>query len=246
MNMKVATCQEQSDSKTRLISVEPYSLICDKIKRMKVIPREVRRITYSAKIRDLKKRLALNPDQQSLIVGSVLGDGYLEPNWSKTNYRLKIQHSIKQKDYVLWKHALLSEWVITEPKEQKVNHSIRFRTISHPELTEFRELFYRGNKKIIPEDVSKYLNPLALAVWFMDDGDRAAHDKTDGYHINTQSFSESENHFLLSVLREKFGIDGTVQNNNGYKRLYVVSKSKDLFRAIVAPYILPAMQYKLG
>lgn len=214
---------------------------------MKVIPREVRRITYSAEIRDLKKRLALNPEQKSLVIGSVLGDGYLEPNWSQANYRLKVQHSVKQRDYVLWKYSLLSDWVLTEPKEQLVNHSIRFRTISHPELTKFRKLFYRGSKKIVPENIAEHLDPLALAVWFMDDGDKSTHgSKTDGYHINTQSFSSSENQFLLTVLKEKFGINGTVQSNNGYKRLYVLSRSKDLFKNIVAPHVLPEMQYKLG
>ena len=215
---------------------------------MKVIPREVRRITYSAKIRELKKRLALSPDQRSLVIGSVLGDGYLEPNWSRTNYRLKVQHSAQQKDYVLWKHSLLSDWALTEPKEQLVNCSIRFRTISHPELTKFRELFYRGNKKIIPEDIAKLLDPFALAVWFMDDGGKlTGKGRLRGYYLNTQSFSENQNKVLVKALSEKLGIKGvSVQANHGYKRLFIGAYGRNRLRELIDPHVIPTMRYKLS
>lgn len=214
---------------------------------MKVIPREVRRITYSAKIRDLKTRLTLSPDQKSLVIGSLLGDGYLEPNWSKTNYRLKVQHSVAQRDYVLWKHSLLSDWVLTEPKGQLVNHSIRFRTISHPELTKFRELFYSGNEKIVPEDIVDYLDPLALAVWFMDDGNvKRWNGQPGAFHLNSQSFSLADNKVLARALLNRYKLRASLENNHGYTRLYIGKSYVDRFAKIVRTYVISSMSYKLS
>ena len=60
---------------------------------MKAIPREAGRITYSTDIRNLKK-LRITDIQKAVVIGSILGDGNLNSNWSNTNYRLKISHSI--------------------------------------------------------------------------------------------------------------------------------------------------------
>ena len=69
-------------------------------KGMKVIPREAGRVTYSTEIRDLKK-IGFDEYQRAVIIGSILGDGCLCENWSKTNYRLLIMHSVDQKEYIL-------------------------------------------------------------------------------------------------------------------------------------------------
>jgi len=91
---------------------------------MKIIPREARRITYSTEIRNLKKRLVLDDYQKSVVVGSILGDGYLFENCSKTNYRFGINQSIKQEDYLLWKYNILKNWTLSEPKYYGRNKSI--------------------------------------------------------------------------------------------------------------------------
>jgi hypothetical protein len=111
------------------------------------IPREAGRITYSAEIRNLKTRLRLNERQKAVLVGGLLGDSHLAENWSKTNYRLKIGQSKEQEEYVLWKYRMFRDWVLTEPKTHVSTNSVRFGTISHPELTYFHNIFYTGRKK---------------------------------------------------------------------------------------------------
>lgn len=112
-----------------------------------VIPREAGRITYSTNIRKLKL-LPLNDIQRAVAIGSILGDGNLSSNWSNTNYRLKISHSIKQTDYILWKYEILKDFVLTKPCVYKKTKSISFRTISHNEFTKFYKLFYSFGKKL--------------------------------------------------------------------------------------------------
>ena len=48
--------------------------------------------------------------------------------------------------------------------------NVGFSTLSHIELEEVRKSFYVNRRKVIPEDLG--LTPLAMAVWFMDDGSR--------------------------------------------------------------------------
>ena len=80
-----------------------------------VIPREAGRITYSANIRKMK-RMQLDEYQKAVIIGTILGDAYLEANWSKTNYRMGVRHSVDQKEYAQWLYEILKPLVLTPPQ----------------------------------------------------------------------------------------------------------------------------------
>lgn len=214
---------------------------------MKAIPREAGRITYSTEIRNLKK-ISFNEYQKAVIIGSILGDGCLCPNWSKTNYRLIISHSTDQEEYIRWKYEILKQWILTTPRYYDKNRSLTIRTISHSELTELRRMFYVKTRKIIPSNILDLMrNPVTIAVWFMDDGNvLKSKGKVRAYHINTQSFTFEENQKLSRILQEIHGVHTMVQKNNGYHRLYVNSKSVVTFANIVRPHLHPSLLYKLG
>ena len=59
-------------------------------------------------------------------------------------------------------------------------------------------LFYAQGKKQVPE---VELSPLAMAVWFMDDGCRSR----NAVYLNTQQFDWHSQHVLLRLLREQWG-----------------------------------------
>ena len=215
---------------------------------MKVIPREARRITYSSEIRSLKL-LPFDKRQMAVIIGTILGDGCLMRNWSKTNYRLQIRQSADQKDYLMWKYGILKQWILSEPKLYIRTNSYTARTISHPQLTDIWKKFYPEGKKIIPKDISDLIrDPLTLAVWFMDDGNIRKNKEglLMSYDINTQSFTKKENERLKNVLCNLFGLHTTINLNNGYYRLHVSAYDKFVFRDLVKEFIVPSMRYKLG
>ena len=193
--------------------------------------------------RELRKRLSLSDIQKATLIGSLLGDGYLSGSLrDRINYRLEINHSVKQREYVLWKYEIFSEWILSLPKYRSKTRSLRLRTISHPELTFFHELFYSDGRKIIPNNIGAILrDPLTLAVWFMDDGTRI---KDYGVTINSQSFNETENNLLQKVLLKNFGISSSLHNDKGNKRLYIGRHSVENFIKIVNPFVLPSMKYK--
>ncbi len=211
-------------------------------------PRESRKITYSSEIRHLKT-VPFTERQKSIVVGCVLGDACLHPNWSSTNYTLKITRSEKQKEYIDWQHEQLKPFVLTPPRWYEKTHSYTMRTISHSDLTSLYREFYPDGKKILPEKMKEYIkNPLTLALWFMDDGN-AIRSKgvLRGYHLNTQSFTEVQNKTIVELLKEVHGIHSYVERNHGYFRIGICAKNaRDTFRNLIIENVIPSMQYKFG
>lgn len=215
---------------------------------MKVIPRETKRVTYSTEIRELKA-VPFTKVQRAVVIGSILGDGSLLPNWSKTNYRLSINHCVEQKAYLLWKSGILKNYILSEPRFYERNNSLTIRTISHRELTELRKLFYSHREKIVPKGIREFLkDPFILAIWFMDDGNAVMRKgKLCGYHLNSQSFSFRENLFLSDSIKTLYGIDSVLEKNHGKYRLAIwKSESRMRLRTLLQPLVIPSMSYKLG
>ncbi len=174
-----------------------------------------------------------------LVIGSILGDGYLDT--TTRGYALRIHHGIAQKEYVDFKYSLISSFVNSKPKRS--GNAYYFRTVSHPLFSQLRDIFYSDRKKVIPKIfLRKNFDPFALAIWIMDDG---AADKNQ-LRINTQSFSLKENLWLSKFLQTKFGIKSTINVDKGKYRLRIAGSSMNLLKKLVNPYIISSMFYKLS
>lgn len=94
----------------------------------------------------------------------------------------------------IWKYQILRNFVLGKPKYVPSNKSWRFRTISHPEITEIYRLFYKQRRKTLPENLESIIrDKLALAVWFMDDGCKDTVNGIEkGLILNTQNFNLHE------------------------------------------------------
>lgn len=98
--------------------------------------------------------------------------------------------------------------------------------------------------KIIPLNIEEYLTPLALAIWFMDDGSRLG----PGVRIATNNFSLKEVEFLCNILFKKYNLIATIHTggqDKGYV-LYMHKQSVPLFISLVKEHMLPSLYYKLG
>ena len=181
---------------------------------------------------------SLTEVQRDIIVGSLLGDGAMR---CKTNALLEINHSIKQRTYVDWKYSQLMNLTRTPPRSRNCNGgriAYRFVTRSLPELTPFHTQFYVNGRKTIP---SLQLSPLALAVWFMDDGSRSR----TAVYLNTQQFSTWEQQFLIQLLQEQWGLKSALNKDRDYYRIRLSTLSSRAFAKIVTPTLLPEFRYKL-
>lgn len=180
--------------------------------------------------------------ERSIIVGSILGDGYLRIIPGRSDAFLEINHSIKAKDYVDYKFDCLKRICESAPKERNTNEgrvAYRFFTKQHIELTKFYKSFYVNKRKVIPKNL--ILTPLSIAIWYMDDGSRS---RDSDIYLNTQQFSISDQKKLMTILR-KIGVNSRVNKDKKYYRIRILKESISDFMKIISPHIIPSMQYKL-
>ena len=180
--------------------------------------------------------------QKSFLNGTLLGDGYIRQVKGRRNAFLEVNHSITQKEYVEWKYELLKNLTRSGPKSRNGNGTriaYRFFTKQHPEFTKIMDLFYKDKKKCIPDLI---LDPISLAVWYMDDGSRCSEDNV---YLNTQQFSKDDQYKLLKILG-KMGLSGTLNKDKEYYRIRFKTSSIPKLFGIIRKHIIPSMKYKIG
>ena len=217
---------------------------------------------HSRIIEEHKRTLQLNDFQRALIVGKLLGDGHLETSDKGKTYRLKIEHSLKQKFYVDWLYDQLKAWTNQAPKSRIrqvrtpqgasiVSESYGFTTYAHGALRFYAQQFYNTDgKKIIPKLIMKLLTSTALAIWYLDDGSfKSSHHKT--FIIHSHGYQKQDLQRVVKALM-KLGIKATLHRQNRvtgiYWRIYILSESADKFAEMVKEIMrfVPSMKYKLG
>lgn len=201
-----------------------------------------------------KKELRLTNRQKEILIGKLLGDGHLETQDGGQTYRLKIEHSLKQKEYVDWLYQEFRSWVLTPPQFRRrfvvwrtvagEYNKYWFNTLSSGSFRFYAHQFYQDKKKIAPRLITKMLTPLALAVWFMDDGSiKSKAHKT--VFFNTHGFDVRSIKLLQKALLDKFGIKTIIRKEKYGRQIYLLSETIDKFAAIIIPYIHPSMCYKI-
>ena len=195
----------------------------------------------------------MNKRKKALLLGMILGDAYLQKTGSR-NARIRLEHSEKQKEYLLWKGLQFPEFFQGKPKRivrfnpvyKKEYTYLRWQSNASPEIGLFRRKFYQEGKKIIPKDLSQSLTePLSLAVWFMDDGYYYHRDKIA--YIYIPNFSGEEAGILLKVLKDNFLLEAKLKmkKRGNLVLVFSVHETQKLMN-LIKPYIIPAMSYKIS
>jgi hypothetical protein len=185
----------------------------------------------------------LNQFQKSVIIGTILGDGYLRIMPGRRDAFLEVNHALSQREYVVWKYDVLTGICAGAPKVRRGNgkrKAIRFYTRQSEELTELYDAFYVNRVKTIPQGL--VLDALMLSVWFMDDGSRC---RESDVYLNTQQFDTESQNVLLNALSE-LGLRTTLNKDKEYKRIRFLKESIPRLFEIVKPHIIPSMYYKVG
>ena len=201
-------------------------------------------------ITQYKKTLKLNKKQREIIVGLLLGDGHLETQNNGKTYRLKIEHSIKQLDYVNWLYEVFQDWINGSVYQKTKNGKIYvgFTTHSHSSLRYYGHQFYVNKEKRIPKQIGKMITSLSLAIWFMDDGSRKS-EKHYTYNIHSLGFSKPDLNIIAKSLKQRFQIEVKLhKQKDKYWRLYIGSEYAYHFYSLIKDFVLPikSMQSKLG
>jgi hypothetical protein len=191
--------------------------------------------------------------QLDVIIGSLLGDACLECRSiglrSPITARFRVHHGERQKEYVFWKYEVLQDLVLKAPREiswKNPKRNLRevswyFHTRSLKEFGILHDCFYKNGAKILPEEIFDLFTPQMMAVWFMDDGANTVQSFT----LSTHSFQESEQNIIRTFLKERYGILATTIKDRSKQKIYIGRNDYEKFTAIIQPYIIPSMIYKI-
>ena len=194
--------------------------------------------------------ISLSREQKSILFGIILGDGYLQKT-GKKNARLRLEHGEQQKEYLLWKVRKLGKFFQGKAKYLERIHPItkkkycywRHQSQSTPYLGKLRKIFCPEGKKKIPEKLEKYLTPLTLTVWYMDDGYYYLRDRCSYLYLG--NVSEKEAKIVTRVLSEKFIIAARVkQKKKGYA-IYFSPEETQKLKNLIKGHMLSQFKYKL-
>jgi recombination protein RecA len=205
--------------------------------------------------------LAMEPqllsDQQfQIVLGSLMGDGNLSPNRPGRNgVRFRMGHGARQVDYLEWKTGLMGN--IGHSVRENANGARFVDFTPLPELAELRSAVYLGDgKKFLSEEYLKSLTPLALAIWYMDDGSFAVRSQGLQQHtagesgrieICVEAMTEGSQTRLCDYLRDTHGLDVRLRHSGSVGKAVLVfsAAATAKFQELVAPYMAPSMEYQL-
>lgn len=189
----------------------------------------------------------------------MLGDMHCQKE--RLNSNIQETHSIKQKDYLLWKYSLLKKYLNLKlslikksllKDKNKIyirKPQIRFRSTVSEELNIYHNLFYKNKIKVVNENILDQLDVLGLSIWYCDDGYYDPENRTS--QIHTEGFSIKENEIIKNWFKTKWGMNVNFKKDPSKKRvsLRFPVKETDKFLKLISKeiYNLPqSMWYKLG
>jgi hypothetical protein len=207
--------------------------------------------TMSQGDRALKKLPSLTEAQRELVMGSLLGDGWMTAT-SDASARFQEGHCEAQAAYADWKADQLGPFVSSrfwrEKKDKasgKVFKGRSFFTFSCPQFRPFYDLFYPApqRKRQFPPNLHELMTPRMLALWYLDDGSIGR--GSFGGHTPRIAFGLDEDSLKRCVRALKaLGLKPTVYGEGGNRGIWFLKQVK-VFRDIIEAYVPPCMSYKL-
>lgn len=187
-----------------------------------------------------------NSDQLSALIGTVIGDGYINKNG-----QLSITHSLKQEKYLDFKQELFKGKSSIYNNTGFGKEYLKKVLISpvNEQLKELREILYIDGKKTL-KNILPLLNEISLAFWYMDDGSLS---KSGELRISTESFNYEDHLKFVEFMNKKYSIKFLIKNSHRmykgerreYNYLTCTALERDKFLKLISPYIHSSMKYKL-
>tara|TARA_Y100000310_G_scaffold345857_1_gene471549 strand:- start:2195 stop:3103 length:909 start_codon:yes stop_codon:yes gene_type:complete len=201
------------------------------------------------------KETELQENIKQVLLGSLLGDGYLTKQKNSHNAYFREVHSLKQKDYLIWKNNFLNyfntkikEYSTYDKRTNKYYYSIYLYSRVNPAFTTYHNSLYKQNIKKVTKEFLNEIKKLGLSVWYMDDG--YYHYGYNRVGLATDCYSYKEHVLIKNWLKCKFDIKSQIHRRNKIgENSYNIVLSKNeatKFLKIIEPYIIKSMYYKLG
>lgn len=197
--------------------------------------------------------IPLSQEQQQLILGSLLGDGYCNRN----RQFIRFYHCGKQREYLEYKYSFFNSNEIygiykRNYKEGYIGYSFEFPNIKHKydNLYSYigKHLYSNNGRKKISLSYLENLTSLGLAFWWMDDGSLCKSKGNRWGKLCTECFNYEEHILLKKYFKEKWDIDVKITKEKN--KYYFINFNATALRkliSIIYKHVLevPCMAYKI-
>lgn len=204
--------------------------------------------------------------KKSILIALCLGDGYIthqrqlkKGKYYQYNY-LEVSHGAPQKEYIEWKANLCTsitgrksavrtkkykaKEILGVPVEESIGYTF---TNTAPYFRILRKWLYPNNKKYLNKKYLEYLDPLGIAIWFMDDGSTYVSKTDRSFNVKFSTHcSEEECKGICEMFEEKYGIIfhiNKIKTDQYNVRAYSSNALK--FLKLIEPFVPDCMAYKL-
>ena len=185
---------------------------------------------------------------EQIILGTLLGDGYfLKLADRGKNYKLSFTHCEEQKKYALWKANKIKMPYFVYERERydkrtdKIYKSIDIQFKSDSIFKKYHEILYVEGRKVVTLPALIQITPLAIAIWYCDDGNLYQNKDTNLLTLSIESFNNKE--IIIDFFKRSFDINFKLCKN-GAIRLTSKCEIKK-FINLVKDYIPTSMLYKI-
>ena len=207
----------------------------------------------------------LNTIIKSLLVAGYLGDGCITKSQNHVTYFMKVQHGGPQKEYAEWNAGLFGDFA-NKPRttdrffKGKPVQVVTFETKSHPFCNQLRNC-YIDNKKQIKKWMMTYLSPLALTIWYLDDGsmmwrnkkrkDGTSYKYIGGCKISLGVLTDKSCKVLEEFLQSKYNIHLNIKDaynkeyQKDYKCAYLNMENTRILFNLIKDLVPDCMRYKI-
>lgn len=184
----------------------------------------------------------------SVLIGTLLGDATVSKNG-----QVSIVHSIKQHDYHEYKRFLLNGKPLFETKKSKAafgpNSLTEMSTYPvNAQTKHLRDVMFEGKGKTV-KNIIPYIDEIALAFWYMDDGSL----NKKAARIASCGFTLDEHYLLIDMFKTKWNLNPVIdvkttkykgENRHYYGLRFDNEDTENLFK-LIGRHIHPSMSYKL-
>jgi recombination protein RecA len=181
----------------------------------------------------------LTADQLQLLLGGGLGDGSIRKVGAHTA-SFRVGHGPTQKDYLRWKHEMLTPF---SRRIAKMGNGFGFDTFAMPALLELWSELYAGGRRAATSALDR-LDARALAVWYGDDGSfmgsYARWGKGKAVLYNKSLPPEARARVIRTL--ERLGVGTPRDDERGF---WFSSEQTARLHGLIAPYLHPSVDYKL-
>jgi hypothetical protein len=183
-------------------------------------------------------------EQKEILLGILLGDAHMELSPNGKSARLRVEQSVRKQDYMEHLHYVFRDWSPGQMVSASNSNNLKFSTRYSSSLRFYHTQFSGEKGRCVPRWIEHSFTPRSLAYLIMDNGGIKS-KSSKGIYINVYGLGGREQENLCKILRRKFELQAKVVCDRQYSRIYISGHSYNALVALIDPYILPSVRYKI-